>query len=138
MAMRLLVALAGATLGTALIQAPFATAEAAPTPTCSGEVATIFIPSAKGSASAVEGTSGDDVIVTGAGADAVEGKGGRDLICTRGGADTVRAGRGDDQMRGGPGADRLAGRKGLDRANGGKGERDVCSAEGTRACELSG
>lgn len=138
MAKRLLVGLAAATLGTALIQAPLATAGATPVaPTCSGQPATIFFPSVEGSATAVEGTSGDDVIVTGRGSDTVEGGGGRDAICTRGGNDTIRGGTADDQMRGGPGADRLSGRKGLDRANGGKGAKDVCAAEAKRRCEAT-
>ena len=136
MTKRLLVALAAATLGAGLVQGPLATAGAAqPAPTCSGEPATIFFPSAKGSATAVEGTNRDDVIVTGRGQDFVEGKRGRDVICTRGGNDTIRGGRADDQMRGGPGTDRLVGRAGLDRANGGKGDQDVCAAEAKRRCE---
>ncbi len=132
------VGLATATLGMALLQAPLANAASgAPTPTCSGEVATIFLPSTKQSATAVEGTNGDDVIVTGRGQDRVDGNGGRDVICTRGGADIIHGGRGDDQMRGGAGADRLSGRRGLDRANGGKGSNDVCAAERERRCEAN-
>ncbi len=120
MTTRLLAALAATTLGAALVQAPLATAGAAPLPTCSGEVATIFFPSTSNSATAVEGTSGDDVIVTGRGSDHVDGRGGRDVICTRGGVDVIRGGKGDDLMRGGRAADQVAGGRGLDRANGGR------------------
>ncbi len=137
MTKRLMVALAAVTLGSALVQAPLTTAAAAPVPLCSGEPATIFMPTTPGGATTVSGTDGDDVIVTGPGADRVLGRGGRDIICTRGGNDVIRGGGGDDQLRGGPGADRVAGRKGLDRADGGKGNQDVCAAEQERRCEAN-
>lgn len=133
----MLVALAAATLGTALVQGPLANAGVRQTPTCQGEPATLFFPSAPGSTTSVAGSSGDDVIVTGSGQDRVEGNGGRDVICTRGGPDTIRGGRGDDRVRGGRGADRLFGNRGLDRVNGGKGTQDVCAAEREKACEAN-
>ncbi len=132
----MLVALAAATLGTALVQGPIANAGPV-TPTCQGEVATIFVPGTQDTATAVEGTDRDDVIVTGDGPDSVDGNGGSDLICTRGGPDTIRGGRGDDRVNGGLGADRLFGNLGLDRADGGKGTQDVCAAERERACEAN-
>ncbi len=137
MTKRLMVALAAATLGTALVQAPLTTAAAAPVPLCFGEPATIFIPTTERSATSVAGTSGDDVIVTGEGADTVEGRGGRDLICTRGGTDVIRGGDGDDRMRGGSGVDSLRGRRGLDRADGGSGDKDICAAERKTRCEAN-
>lgn len=133
-----LTALAAVVLGTALTQAPWANAgTAAPTPTCRGEVATIFIPGTAGSSTADNGTSGDDVIVTGKGDDRVEGKGGRDIICTRASTDIILGGPGDDRMGGGPDADKLSGKRGLDRANGGTGTHDVCAAEQERRCEAN-
>lgn len=138
MTKRLLVAFAATVLGMVLVQAPLAPAGAAPpapTPTCFGEPATIFLPTTESSATSVVGTSGDDVIVTGEGADTVEGRGGRDLICTRGGPDVIRGGAGDDRMRGGSGVDSLRGRGGLDRADGGEGDKDVCAAERKTRCE---
>jgi Ca2+-binding RTX toxin-like protein len=132
---RVLSVSAAAVLGMALTQAPLGNAGAAPTPTCRGEVATIFVPGTANSATAVNGTSGDDVIVTGKGDDRVEGKGGRDIICTRAGNDIIRGGPGDDRMGGGPGVDRLSGKRGLDRANGGTGTKDRCAAEQERRCE---
>lgn len=138
MTTRLLAALGAAALGVGLLQAPLTTAgAAAPSPTCFGEPATIFIPTTENSASAIQGTNRDDVIVTGRGADSVQGFGGRDLICTRGGLDTIRGGRGDDKLRGGASEDVLRGRKGLDRANGGAGDTDVCGAERKKRCEAS-
>ena len=124
--------------GTALVQSPTVSAGAtAPTPTCQGEPATLFFPSVPGSATAVQGTDDDDVIVTGRGQDSVNGGAGRDLICTRGGKDSVRGGRGDDRVRGGPRDDRLFGNKGLDRAFGGRGADDVCAAEREKRCEAN-
>lgn len=127
--------LAAVALLTVVVQGPLPTAEAAQRPLCFGEPATIFVPGTESSASTVQGTDGDDVIVTGPGDDRVRGLRGRDLICTRGGRDVIRGGRGDDAMRGGAGADRVAGRHGLDRANGGRGANDACGAEREHACE---
>ena len=137
MTKRLVLALTAATLGTALTQAPSLSAGAAPAPgpLCRGEVATIFVPGTPGTATSVEGTNGDDVIVTGKGEDSVDARGGRDIVCTRAGADTVNGGPGDDKMGGGPGMDRLWGRRGLDRANGGTGNEDQCAAEREKRCE---
>ncbi|MBF4163688.1 calcium-binding protein [Nocardioides acrostichi] len=65
-------------------------ADAASTPTCFGEKATIV-----GSGDGVTGTSGDDVIVAN-GALEVRGLGGDDLIC---GAPLAYGGPGDDRIR---------------------------------------
>lgn len=101
---KVLIALAAATLGTALVQGPLANAvPLQQRPTCQGEPATIFFPGTGSTSTAVSGSSGDDVIVTGNGPDSVDGNGGRDIICTRGGPDTIRGGRGDDRVRGGRG-----------------------------------
>ena len=136
---RLVLALSVAALGTAFTQAPSVSAEAAPAPgpRCRGEVATIFVPGTPGTATSVEGTNGDDVIVTGKGQESSYAKGGRDIICTRAGAEIINGGPGDDRMGGGPGADRLSGRRGLDRANGGTGKDDVCAAEREKRCEAN-
>jgi len=48
----------------------------------------------------VEGTPGDDVILTGDGADTVLGLGGDDIMCAQGGDDTVVGGPGDDTVLG--------------------------------------
>ena len=133
MTKRLLLALTALALG--MLQAPLAAAPAPPRPLCFGEPATIFLPGTESSATSVEGTDGDDVIVTGAGQDAVDGGRGDDLICTRGGRDTIRGGRGFDRMRGGPGTDTLRGQRGLDSANGGRGDNDACAAERRHRCE---
>lgn len=135
---RLLVPLAAVALGTALTQAPAANAGSSqPAPTCQGVPATLFLPTTENSATSFQGTSGDDVIVTGDGAEFVDGRGGRDLICTRGGPDTIRGGPGDDRVLGGRGADELSGNNGLDRASGGTGTKDVCAAERERRCEAN-
>ncbi len=76
--------------------------ENGPAPTCSGAAATIV----RGvSDDAVDGTAGNDVIISGGGADTVNGLGGNDAICS---------GDGDDQMTGGPGNDALRGEAGVD------------------------
>lgn len=107
----------------------------APRPTCDGKPATLVFPSTESSASSIEGTERDDVIVTGPGTERIRGLGGNDVICSRGGNDTLLGGRGDDKLIGGRGRDKLDGRRGLDRAVGGLG-RDRCSAERERSCEL--
>ncbi len=108
----------------------------APTsPTCDGRPATLVFPSTESSASSIEGTDRDDVIVTGPGTEVIRGLRGNDIICSRGGTDSIFGGKGDDKLIGGRGRDELAGRNGLDRALGGRG-RDRCSAERERSCEL--
>ncbi len=119
MTTRLLAALAATTLGAALVQRhsqPREPHPCQPAPVRWRRSSS----STSNSATAVEGTSGDDVIVTGRGSDHVDGRGGRDVICTRGGVDVIRGGKGDDLMRGGRAADQVAGGRGLDRANGGR------------------
>ncbi len=107
----------------------------APTPaTCDGKPATLVFPTTESSASSIEGTHRDDVIVTGPGTEEIRGLGGNDTICSRGGNDTIFGGRGDDKLIGGRGRDELRGRRGLDRALGGRG-LDRCSAERERSCE---
>ena len=128
-----LTALLGLTLGVASV-AP-AQGLAAPTSaTCDGKPATLVFPSTANSASSIEGTERDDVIVTGPGSESIRGLRGNDVICSRGGNDSIFGGNGDDKLIGGRGSDQIAGRNGLDRALGGRG-RDRCFAERMRSCE---
>ena len=69
----------------------------------------------------IQGTNGDDVIISGDGRDKVRGGDGDDLICTGDDGDKVLGGMGDDRIDGGPGNDRLYGRRDDDLVFGGDG-----------------
>lgn len=87
------------------------------TPKCFGKAATIV----KGDgANEVDGTDGNDVIVTKGGGDNVEGLDGNDRICTGPGADGATGGLGNDMLSGGGTADSLDGDTGLDLPGDGK------------------
>ncbi len=77
----------------------------------------------------VNGTPGDDVILTGSGADTVRGLGGDDLICTGRGDDFVRGGAGDDKILAGGGADNAGGSAGDDLVRG-VGGNDAVQGDG--------
>jgi Ca2+-binding RTX toxin-like protein len=83
---------------------------------CFGKPATIT------GSGVVNGTPGDDVIITGNKADTVNGRGGDDLICTHGGDDYVRGGPGDDKISAGNGNDDAGGQGGNDLVQGGNGD----------------
>lgn len=78
----------------------------------------------------VNGTSGDDVIVTGNGNDAVSGNGGNDTICTFGGNDAVSGGSGNDYLDGGDGNDAISGGSGDDVVQGGAGDDGLSGGSG--------
>ncbi|MFJ8159449.1 FG-GAP-like repeat-containing protein [Streptomyces sp. NPDC096136] len=78
----------------------------------------------------VNGTSGDDVIVTGNGNDTVSGNGGNDTICTFDGNDTVSGGSGNDYADGGDGNDLISGGSGNDVVRGGAGDDALSGGSG--------
>ncbi|MFE2324251.1 FG-GAP-like repeat-containing protein [Streptomyces sp. NPDC059385] len=78
----------------------------------------------------VNGTSGNDVIVTGNGNDAVSGNGGNDTICTFGGNDAVSGGSGNDYIDGGDGNDAISGGSGSDTVKGGAGDDALSGGSG--------
>ncbi|HEX4365121.1 MAG TPA: FG-GAP-like repeat-containing protein [Solirubrobacteraceae bacterium] len=75
---------------------------------CNGLAATIT------GSGIVNGTSGDDVIVTGNGADTINGGNGNDTICSYGANDIVSGGNGNDYINGGDGDDTLSGGNDMD------------------------
>jgi Ca2+-binding RTX toxin-like protein len=96
-------------------------------PICAGRPATIV-----GTAGndVINGTGGDDVIVSGAGRDWIRARGGNDVICAGGARDVVLAADGDDNVdpgagrdvvSGGVGDDTITGRAGADILTGGLG-----------------
>jgi Ca2+-binding RTX toxin-like protein len=91
---------------------------------CFGEPATI---TGNGT---VNGTNGDDVIITGNRADTVDGKGGNDRICTHGGDDHVRGGTGNDRINSGNGNDDTGGQAGNDIVQSTGGNDDVQGGDG--------
>jgi Ca2+-binding RTX toxin-like protein len=78
----------------------------------------------------VNGTEGDDVIITGNGNDVVDGKGGNDRICTRGGDDHARGGAGNDRLNSGNGNDNTGGQSGNDIVQSTGGNDDVQGGDG--------
>jgi Ca2+-binding RTX toxin-like protein len=96
-------------------------------PICAGRPATIV--GTPGN-DVMNGTVGDDVIVSGGGRDWIRARGGDDVICAGGardvvlagdGDDTVDAGAGRDVVSGGVGDDTITGRAGADILTGGLG-----------------
>ena len=105
-------------------------------PTCRGQAATIVGTSG---ADTLTGTSGPDVIVGLGGNDTIKGLAGQDRICGGGGADKIVGGSGPDRLSGNAGRDRISGGPGGDNINGGPG-RDRCNGGGgadkLRSCEV--
>ena len=114
-------------------------------PTCRGKAVTLFGTSA---GDALTGTTGADVVLAGDGDDVVSTLGANDIVCAGAGNDRVNAGGGKDQVAGEDGNDKLKGAGGNDRLlggpgndvlNGGPGKRDVCKGgpgkDKTKACE---
>lgn len=85
---------------------------------CRGHIATI-----EGSEGAdlIKGTTGNDVIVAGAGDDEVRARYGHDIVCGGGGADSIKGGIGRDRVFGGTGDDTIFGKLENDRLFGGSG-----------------
>jgi Ca2+-binding RTX toxin-like protein len=92
-------------------------------PTCFGQPATIT------GNGIVNGTPGDDVIITGNTADTISGGGGNDLICSRGGADYVRGNAGNDSILAGADNDNIGGNGGNDLVRGVEGN-DAVAGDG--------
>src|SRR5436190_21732002 len=69
------------------------------TPTCFGKPATKVGTDGN---DFIDGTSGDDVIVSLGGSDTVSGGGGNDLICSGSGSDSVKGNAGNDRISLGP------------------------------------
>ena len=97
--------------------------ENGPPPTCQGVPATLV---GGISGDAINGTAGDDVIVSGDGADIINTDAGNDRVCSGAGVDEVNAGNGNDSVLGGPGADTLRGQADNDTilGNAGGGDND--------------
>ena len=101
-----------------------------PHPSCFGQAATIDH-SGNNSGVVVNGTSGNDVIVTGNGNDTVDGKGGNDVICTQDGNDFIQGSTGNDEVFGGDGNDTVKGSAGNDTVVGGTENDNVDGGDGT-------
>ncbi|MCP4825388.1 MAG: calcium-binding protein [Shimia sp.] len=78
----------------------------------------------------VEGTEGDDEIVTEGGNDSILGLGGNDNIIANGGFDTVRGGEGNDRIEGGKQDDFIYGDEGDDALYGHAGDDSLKAGEG--------
>jgi Ca2+-binding RTX toxin-like protein len=114
-------------------------------PTCRGKAGSLFGTSG---GDALTGTTGADVVLAGEGDDVVSTLGGNDIVCAGAGNDGVNAGGGKDQVAGEDGRDKLKGAGGNDLLlggpdndvlNGGPGKRDVCKGgpgtDKAKACE---
>ncbi len=95
------------------------------TPLCNGVPATIIGTDRN---DVINGTNGDDVIVTFGGRDNVAGKAGDDIICLGDGDDRANGGQGDDIILGEGGDDNLSGSTGNDSIDGGD-DRDTIKGE---------
>jgi len=83
---------------------PWSLPAVAAAPTCNGLEATIVVPARQ---TRVDGTDGDDVIVSTAGSHVVLAGAGNDTVCTSAGTDDIYPGPGDDWVSPGDGADTL-------------------------------
>lgn len=100
-----------ALVGVASLVVAFSATGAGNKPKCFGKEATKV---GNNGPNTIEGTDGNDVIVSLGGADNVDGGEGNDRICTGVGADGAAGGPGDDKLNGGAKADSLDGDTGLD------------------------
>ena len=100
-------------------------------PLCFGELAT---PGHLGTnkADKIDGTNGDDVIISLGGNDRVDGKKGNDKICTGDGKDKASGGPGDDMIDPGDDADIVAAGPGADQIFAADGSKDIidCGKKG--------
>jgi RTX calcium-binding nonapeptide repeat (4 copies)/Calpain family cysteine protease len=78
----------------------------------------------------VDGGSGNDTIITGAGTDTVTGGSGGDTISNDAGTDRIDGGDGPDRLYGGAGNDTIVGGSGEDLVSGGKGSDSVDGGAG--------
>lgn len=100
-------------------------------PTCKGKAATIIGTSA---ANTIVGTAGNDVIIGLAGNDNIDGAGGHDTICGGDGFDLVKGGNGNDLIDGGNGDDDLYGGAGADDLDGGANNDSIRGDAGSDRC----
>ncbi len=80
--------------------------ENGPAPTCGGVTATLV---GGVSGDAINGTAGNDVVVSGGGNDTINTGDGDDRVCSEAGLDEINAGNGDDFVLAGPDADTVRG-----------------------------
>ena len=80
--------------------------ENGPAPTCGGVTATLV---GGVSGDVINGTAGNDVVVSGAGNDTINTGDGDDRVCSEAGADEVNTGNGSDFVLAGPDADTVRG-----------------------------
>jgi hypothetical protein len=92
------------------------------------------LPSCRGQAATIVGTSGADTLTGTAGADVIVGLGGADTLSGLGGGDRICGGAGKDKINGGAGADRLSGNRGADRLTGGAGNDRLNGGPGRDRC----
>lgn len=92
------------------------------------------VPSCRGQAATIVGTSGADTLTGTAGADVIVGLGGADTLSGLGGGDRICGGAGKDKVNGGAGADRLSGNRGADRLSGGAGNDRLNGGPGRDRC----
>jgi hypothetical protein len=92
------------------------------------------VPSCRGQAATIMGTSGADTLTGTAGADVIVGLGGADTISGLGGDDRLCGGAGKDKVNGGAGADRMSGNRGRDRLSGGTGNDRLNGGPGFDRC----
>jgi peroxiredoxin len=122
---RLAAASAGVVLATAFAILAGAPGASAGTTSCAGAEATILGTSGPDSGAAINGTPGDDVIMSLGGNDVIDGGGGNDRICAGAGNDEVTTGSGGDQILGQDGNDTISTDGGSDFIDGGQG-LDTC------------
>ena len=110
---------------------------APPSPTCRGQVATIVGTTGD---DVIDGTEGNDVIVSRDGDDWIDGLAGDDVICADDGNDVVDGGVGTDQIFGGNGADTIDGGENNDVLDGGPGDDTLIGEDGvdTATSRVSG
>ena len=96
--------------------------ENGPAPTCGGVTATLV---GGVSGDAINGTAGNDVVVSGGGNDTIDTGDGNDRVCSEAGADEINAGNGDDFVLAGPDADTVRGQADNDTLVGNAGGGDT-------------
>jgi Ca2+-binding RTX toxin-like protein len=92
---------------------------------CGGRKATIKPKGKSGMTKKLNGTNGDDVIVSEGGKQKIKAKAGNDIICSGKGGDKIDGGEGDDLIFGGGGGDNIDGGGGNDTIHGEHGGDNV-------------